>query len=263
MTRLLRILGLLALLPLAATAHASCRQALALGLDVSGSVDMWEYRLQLDGLAAALLDPEVQEAFLLYPETPVRLMVFEWSAQAHQRVVIDWRDVTGPADLLAVAEVLQGTKSVAVSNPSTAIGPAMVFGAGELLAQADCWQKTLDISGDGPANIGRHPRLVEPHEVGSVIINGLVIGPDGPSNTTKNRHNVKSLMGYYRSYVIRGPGAFVVAALDYEDFAEAMRRKLIRELQPAAVSHRLPGPSRPHSVDIADLVGPVPLDPAQ
>lgn len=259
----LRLLGLLAGLLVPASAGADCRQALALGLDVSGSVDMWEYRLQLDGLAAALLDPEVQAAFLLYPETPVRLMVFEWSAQTHQRVVIGWRDIAGPADLLAVAQVLQGTKAVPVNNPSTAIGPAMVFGAAQLQAQADCWRKTLDISGDGPANIGRHPRLVEPHEVGPVIINGLVIGPDGPSNTTKNRHNVKSLMGYYQTYVIRGPGAFVVAALDYEDFAEAMRRKLIRELQPAAVSEHQPDTTGAGSVDIADLVGPVPLDPAQ
>jgi len=246
---------------LAAPAHSACRQALALGLDVSGSVDMWEYRLQLDGLAAALLDPEVQEAFLLYPEAPVRLMVFEWSAQGHQRVVIGWQDVTGPAALLAAAEVLRSTKSVPVNNPSTAIGAAMVFGAAELQQQAGCWRMTLDISGDGPSNIGRHPRLIEPHETGPVIINGLVIGPDGPSNTTKNRHNVKSLMGYYQSYVIRGPGAFVAAALDYEDFAEAMRRKLIRELQPAAVSRDPAGAGT--SVDIADLVGPVSLDPAQ
>ncbi|WP_422029360.1 DUF1194 domain-containing protein [Roseovarius sp.] len=246
---------------LAAPAHSACRQALALGLDVSGSVDMWEYRLQLDGLAAALLDPEMQEAFLQYPEAPVRLMVFEWSAQGHQRVVIPWQDITGPADLLAAADVLRTTKAMPVNNPSTAIGAAMVFGATELQTQSDCWQLTLDISGDGPSNIGRHPRLIEPQETGPVIINGLVIGPDGPSNTTKNRHNVKSLMGYYQTYVIRGPGAFVVAALDYEDFAGAMRRKLIRELQPAAVSGHPTGAGT--SIDIADLVGPVPLDPAQ
>ena len=39
----------------AAPAAAQCRQALALALgpDVSGSVDKVEYRLQLDGLAGA------------------------------------------------------------------------------------------------------------------------------------------------------------------------------------------------------------------
>ena len=41
---------------------AECRQALALGLDVSGSVDAREYRLQLDGVAGALDDPAVRAA---------------------------------------------------------------------------------------------------------------------------------------------------------------------------------------------------------
>lgn len=231
-----RALLLACALLMAGPAAASCRQALALALDVSGSVDKWEYRLQFDGLAAALTDAEVQAAFLAYPETPVRLMVFEWSAEGHQRMVIGWTDVTGAADLARMARVLRGTRAVPVANPSTAIGAAMLHGAAELSRQADCWQKTLDISGDGPSNIGRQPRLIGAHELGNVTINGLVVGPDGPANTTKNRHNVKSLMEYYRAYVIRGPGAFVVAALDYEDFARAMRRKLIRELRPAAVS---------------------------
>ena len=62
---------------LAAPADAACRQALALGLDVSSSVDDTEYRLQLDGLAAALLKPEVRAAFLALPDAPVRLYVFE------------------------------------------------------------------------------------------------------------------------------------------------------------------------------------------
>lgn len=241
-----------------APAMAECRQALALGLDVSGSVDKWEYRLQLDGLAAALADPQVQAAFLDFPETPVRLMVFEWSAESHQRQILGWTEIVSAAGLARIALNLRDTRPVPVANPSTAIGAAMLYGAAELRAQGPCRQKTLDISGDGPANVGRHPRLIEAAETAGVVINGLVIGPDGPSNTTKNRQNVKSLLAYYESHVIRGPGAFVEAALDYEDFARAIRRKLIRELQPAAVSR--PGG---RSVDIADLVGPVTFDPAQ
>ncbi|MEQ8663624.1 MAG: DUF1194 domain-containing protein, partial [Gammaproteobacteria bacterium] len=63
-----------------------------------------------------------------------------------------------------------------------------------------------------------------------------VIGPDSASNTTKNRENMKSLLGYYRSYVLRGANAFTETAVTFEDFETAMRRKLIRELEPAAVS---------------------------
>ena len=232
--------GLAALAPQPATAQEPCRQALALALDVSGSVDAREYRLQLDGLAAAFEDPQVQAAFFAMPGAPVRLMVYEWSALSHQRPVIAWQDITDPETLAGVAERLRATRPAAVPNPSTAIGAAMIFGAQELLAQAACWQRTLDISGDGPANIGRHPRDVPEEMTAGITINGLVIGPDGPANTTKNRANLKSLLGYYEAYVLRGPGAFVETAGSFEDFEAAMRRKLIRELQPVNISRLAP-----------------------
>ena len=44
-----------------------CRQALVLGLDVSGSIENWEYRLQPNGLAAALRCPEVVRLILSNP----------------------------------------------------------------------------------------------------------------------------------------------------------------------------------------------------
>jgi hypothetical protein len=245
---LLRTLALVAgfasvtgLLPKTATAQSPCRQALALGLDVSGSVDAREYRLQLDGLAAALEDPQVQAAFFAMPGAPVRLMVFEWSARAHQRPLVAWQEIPSAKALATIAARLRATRPVAVPNPSTAIGAAMIFGAQELHAQEGCWQKTLDISGDGPANIGRHPRDVPDDITAGLTINGLVIGPDGPANTSKNRANLKSLLGYYEAYVLRGPGAFVETADSFEDFAAAMRRKLIRELQPVNLSDLAPG----------------------
>ena len=47
-----------------AAAQEQCRLALLLGLDVSASVDREEYRLQMEGLAAALIEPSVVEAAL-------------------------------------------------------------------------------------------------------------------------------------------------------------------------------------------------------
>ncbi len=223
-----------------APAAAACRQALALALDVSGSVDALEYRLQIDGVANALRDPEVEAAFLMFPETPVRLMVFEWSARGHQRKVVPWTIVSSEDDLRRIADTLNRTQPAAVDDPSTAIGPAMLYGVAELMRQDDCWQKTLDISGDGPANVGIHPQDIKPEEIGPIIINGLIIGPDSPANINKNRHNLKSLLAYYESYILRGFGSFAEVAVDYADFQTAMRRKLIRELQPAAVSGVLP-----------------------
>lgn len=221
-------LALLLLLLWAAPAGAACRQALALGLDVSGSVDGREYRLQLDGLAGALEDPGVREAFLILPEAPVALAVFEWSGPLAQRVLVDWLTIQGPGDLASVAARLRGVAR-ASGDPSTALGTAKGFGAALLGRQPHCWRRVLDLSGDGASNTGPHPRGERPP---GVVINGLVIGgvPEGSLQG--------SLRAYYEAYVVQGPDAFIEEAAGFDDFQEAMTRKLKKELQVLVVSQR-------------------------
>ena len=162
----------------ASPAMSACRQALALGLDVSGSVDTQEYRLQLDGLAGALLRPEVQAAFLALPGTPVRLHVYEWSGLGSQRTLVPWTEINSAQDLQNTASTLATTPRV-VSEPPTAIGQAMLSGARRLAQQPDCWRRTLDLSGDGRSNTGLRPRdLKDDPRLGDITINGLVIGSD-------------------------------------------------------------------------------------
>ncbi len=211
-----------------AGAEAGCRQALALGLDVSGSVDAREYRLQLDGLAGALEDPEVVAAFLAMPEVPVALAVFEWSGPGAQRLVVPWQSVVGPADVAEIAARLRGTARMPMER-STAIGAAKGFGAALLGQQAGCWRRVLDLSGDGLSNTGPRPQDVRP---GGITINGLVIG------ASEDADGIGALASYYRAYVIAGPEAFVETALGFEAFEAAMVRKLKRELQVLAVSAR-------------------------
>ena len=217
----------------------ACRIALALGLDVSGSVDDEEYRLQLDGLAAALLTPGVQEALLGMPQAPAELAIYEWSGLNQHRLLVDWTKITDAGKIKAISSRLRGTFG-SYTDPSTAIGAAMVFGAGLLERRQECWQRTLDISGDGPANIGPAPGLIPNAVVGNITINGLVIVPNSRANTTKNLRNVKTLLEYYQAEVIRGPGAFVEVANDFEDFENAMTRKLLRELAGLTVSQISP-----------------------
>lgn len=220
--------------------QADCRQALALGMDVSGSVDPGEYRLQTDGLAAALLAPDVQAAFLAVPEAPVRLMIYEWSGVQDQRVLLDWTEIDSAARLAEAASRLRATRKANGDDPTTAISAAILFGVASLNRQAACLRRTLDISGDGPSNIGLHPRDLNDTDLGDITVNGLVIGPQSRSNTSKNLHNVKSLEGYYRAFILHGPGAFAEVAEDHADFAAAMRRKLIRELQLPNLSRLVP-----------------------
>ncbi len=229
----MRLLALLAAL-LATPADAACRQALALGLDVSGSVDDTEYRLQLDGLANALTMPEVQAAFLALPEAPVRLYVFEWSGSGPKRQVLDWREIATATDLAGVAAKLRATGRAPMPQ-STALGEAMVTGAKALAAQPSCWRRVLDLSGDGKSNAGPRPRDVR-GGLGDVTVNGLVIGSDPRSAGDQRSPLVGELQAYYAAEVIRGPDAFIEVALGFEDFEAAMARKLLKELQFVIVS---------------------------
>lgn len=226
------------MLALPCMAEAACRQALALGLDVSGSVDGTEYRLQLDGLAAALLHPEVQDILLAMPQTPVRVAVFEWSGPASQRLLAPWKALDNAEALQALAATLTTTQR-AKGDPSTAIGAALSTGHALLASQPDCWKRTLDISGDGKSNTGPHPRSVTAPP--GIIVNGLVIGEDDRFSSARSgarENTVGELAAYYSAYVISGPEGFVETAVGFADYERAMVRKLKRELQSLAMSRR-------------------------
>lgn len=205
---------------------SECRQALALGLDVSGSVDSREYRLQLDGLAAALNAPKVRETLLADPHWPVRIAVYEWSGprKFNRRLLVDWTDIRSVADLVRLTTTLHTTKR-RPADPSTALGAAILYGAALLAGQDDCPKRTLDISGDGKSNTGPLPRSVTGPSW--LIVNGLTIG----NANGQTRLSLQELTAYYEANVIRGAGSFVEAAQGFEDYEKAMTRKLLRELQ--------------------------------
>jgi hypothetical protein len=229
MRRLLPLLWLVGALPL--SAQADCRQALAMGLDVSGSVDAREYRQQLDGLAGALLHPDVRQALLAMPGAPVRIAVYEWSGAQDQRVILPWTEIDGPTALERAAARLRATGRQPASR-TTGLGAAMLAGAALLAQQAGCPRRTLDVSGDGTSNSGPRPREIRNDPaLNGIVINGLVIGGWGAEDTPARRAELARLAAYFRAEVIRGPGAFVETAGGYADYEAAMVRKLLRELE--------------------------------
>ena len=234
--RLARALALLGLsLPLPALSQdLLCRQALALGLDVSASVNAQEYRLQLDGLAAALTHPDVRHALLAVPGLPVRLAVFEWSGPEDQRLLVDWTQISDDTALTRVTTQLRTTTRRA-TNPTTALGVAMLFGADLLNSQQACWRRTLDISGDGRSNTGPRPQDVrDSNALGGITVNALVIGSDHPDGGVP-AEEIKALRAHFETKVIRGPDAFTEVALGFEDYEKAMIRKLLRETEGLAI----------------------------
>lgn len=235
---MIRICWLALMLP--GMAEAACRQALALGLDVSDSVDNVAYRLQLDGLATALNSARVQEVLFIQPDAPVRVLVYEWSGPENQTVIVPWTALFAPTDLAGVTATLLNHQRPA-ATPSTALGAALLAGYTFLDQQPSCWKRTLDLSGDGPTNTGPRPQdIPDQRRPSGVVVNGLVIGSDNLRGGDERFADIKELSSYYRTQVVRGPGAFVEVALGFQDYAAAMERKLLRELAGIAIGEAMP-----------------------
>jgi uncharacterized protein DUF1194 len=213
--------------PAAPARSQECRLALVLAIDVSSSIDAVEDRLQRNGLAAALIAPEVQRAALSAPQ-PVAIAVYEWSGRYNQTVLADWRLINCPADLLVIADSIAGSQRSEDAFP-TAMGYALGFGANMLRRAPDCLYRTLDMAGDGENNEGFRPaQAYAAFPFGGVTVNGLVVAEPAPERRG-------ALLNFYRSEVLRGPGAFLEEARGFEDYQRAMRRKLERELGVRAI----------------------------
>src|SRR5579863_5653165 len=76
--------------------------ALVLAVDVSGSVNAERYALQMDGIARAFEDPEVQGTILSGPHRAMFVTLIEWSNTA--AVGIPWTLITSAADARAFAD---------------------------------------------------------------------------------------------------------------------------------------------------------------
>ncbi len=216
---MVRSAALLALWPGGAEA---CRLALILAMDVSSSVDAKEDALQRGGLAAALRAPAVVDAFFASPD-PVALAVFEWSGRYNQQDLLDWRLIQTPADLeVAAAQIAASTRGH--NDFPTAMGHALGHAAVRLDAAPSCLFRTIDMAGDGENNDGFGPaEAYAAFAFDGVTVNGLVVNA-GEFEAEVN------LIAYYDTQVLRGAGAFLEVAQGFENYADAMERKLIREL---------------------------------
>ena len=93
-------------------------------------------------------------------------------------------------------------------------------------APLTCSRQIVDVSGDGVNNEGYAPELAYKNfAFEGVQVNGLVIDGADPDP-----------VAYFREKVIYGPGAFVEVAENFADYEAAMRRKLLREINGAALS---------------------------
>ncbi|MGI9390972.1 MAG: DUF1194 domain-containing protein [Boseongicola sp.] len=213
-----------------APADAACRLALALALDVSGSVDEHEYVLQMNGIATALADGDVQAALFAIPDVPVTLAIYEWSSSSYQRMIVNWRPLNDTTDIDEIRSILLSWRR-APAPEATGLGAALEFGSKLFRTAPVCWDQTLDVSADGKNNDWPVPtRLREEGRLGTMSVNALVVAKDFKSTIDMTPDGVAELTAYFNARIIYGPGAFVEVAQGYEDYATAMSRKLLREL---------------------------------
>lgn len=209
---------------------------LVLAVDVSGSIDAEEMKLQRDGYVAALIHPDVVSAITRGVLGRIALAYVEWAGHEVRRVVVDWAVIADRSSAEAFAAKLAAAPIR--SGVSTSISGAIeyvlpMFGANGY----EGTRRVIDISGDGPSNQGTLVTVARDRaEAAGVVINGLPILNDRPN--ALNFPNLPDLDLYYEGCVITGDGAFVVVANNFEAFGEAVRRKLILEIA------NLPGPRR-------------------
>ena len=198
--------------------------ALVLAVDVSASVSADSYILQRDGIAQAFANPRLAEAISAAPGG-IEVLVLEWSDPDKIVVTVDWTRVGDAPSAIGFAAAVRASRRS--SAGITAIGPALIAAAAafEHLPEPAA-HRIIDISGDGIANFGLPPAAARDRIVArGITINGLAILTEEPW-----------IADYYRGNVIGGPSAFVVIARTFDDFAEAMLRKLVQEVADASVS---------------------------
>lgn len=213
---------------------------LMLAVDVSQSMNARELEIQRRGYIAALIDDDVVAAIQRGYHGRIALAYMEWAEAEHQRLVVDWTLIADKAD--AEAFVARITEAVDSNLRLTSISHAIDFATAQFAANRfSAPRQVIDISGDGPSNDGRTITFARDDAIAmGVTINGL------PLMTREGVGGIwylDELDIYYRHCVIGGRDAFVVPVHKWEDFPEAIRRKLLLELSGLPPPPELAAPS--------------------
>jgi hypothetical protein len=193
---------------------------LVLAVDASGSVNQTRFELQRRGYADAFRSQQVLNAIQGGSTGSIAVTMVQWTGPAMQALAVPWMLVKDAASANAVADAIEAA-------------PRQLFGGGTSISGAidhamlilpnapyRGLKRVIDISGDGSNNRGRDVREARDEAVkAGVIINGLPIVS-----------LEFDLDKYYFNNVIGGPGSFIVPADSYENFGQAVLRKLVLEI---------------------------------
>lgn len=230
MRRLFAFLLSLIAAPVAAQSEIELTEVdveLFLAVDVSRSMSPYELEIQRKGYAAAMASEEVKGTIAGGMIGRIAVTYVEWAGAHSQTVIVPWTLIETPEQADDVARRLVDYFNQGMRR--TSISEALVYAAESFETnEFNGLRRVIDVSGDGPNNQGR-PVLAARSEVlnRGIVINGL---PLMTQDEFSLRWGIPDLDIYYRECVIGGPGSFMIPVKTWDQFAEAVRRKLVLEI---------------------------------
>ncbi|MDP6390957.1 MAG: DUF1194 domain-containing protein [Alphaproteobacteria bacterium] len=194
---------------------------LAFVVDLSGSIDDAEVRLQREGYSDALAHPRVLNAISGGFLRSIAVAYIEFAAEDCETLSVPWTLIGGrPAAAEFGRRVVERPRWFCVGG--NAIGDAIAFATKSI--EDNVFEGTrlvIDVSGDGTNTLGRSVTRARDAAVArNMTVNGLVI----------DRPDIPELYEYFKEFVIGGPGAFAIRADDRKTFAAAILKKLLAEI---------------------------------
>jgi hypothetical protein len=145
--------------------------------------------------------------------------IVQWSGKGNHLTVIPWTLIASGDDAEVFGAIV-ARLTRRLDATATSISSALLHSASLLDVSPRASRQVIDVSTDGPNNVGPPIRAVRDKLVAKgVIINALAI-----------RNEWRTLNLYLENEVAGGEGHFVVPALDYNDYADAIYRKLLKEI---------------------------------
>ncbi|MGZ2258256.1 DUF1194 domain-containing protein [Roseobacter sp. A03A-229] len=222
------VLALLLMLPtLLRAEELEVDVELFLAVDVSRSMSPAELEIQRRGYAEAITSPQVLDAIAHGLLGRIAVTYVEWAGEYSQRVIVPWTLLATPDEAKAIAHKITARFDAGLRR--TSISGALLYAADDFKDNGfHGLRRVIDVSGDGPNNQGRPvERARDAALEAGFIINGL---PLMTTDALSEIWGIPDLDIYYQHCVIGGPGAFVIPVLDWDQFANAVKRKLVLEI---------------------------------
>ena len=132
----------------------ACETALVLSMDVSNSIDRFEFRFQTDGLADALMGIDIMHVLI---RDHVALTVVQWSGEDEQIAALPWQQMNTESDIRTFSENVRLMDREFIYS-KTALGDALAYSIAMFDDVPDCHRRVIDVSGDGVSNVGSDKR---------------------------------------------------------------------------------------------------------